>query len=128
MLKFKLNLILQFVSYEVIMPRNIFLDHSPFFFCPHMRFFINPLTLILLNKRKWLSVRTVFCCLPWLLLRRHGWNPIFSKPFNDWEVEEAERLLYGLGRYTLEEEAADEVRWKLTKAGVFTVKSMYKAL
>ena len=57
-----------------------------------------------------------------------GWNPIFSRPFNDWEVEEAERLLCGLGRYTLEEEVADEVRWKLTKAGVFTVKSMYKAL
>ena len=43
-------------------------------------------------------------------------------------MEEAERLLCGLGRYTLEEEVADEVRWKLTKAGVFTVKSMYKAL
>ena len=27
MLKFKLNLILEFVSYTVIMPRNIFLDH-----------------------------------------------------------------------------------------------------
>ena len=33
MLKFELNLILQFVSYEVIIPRNIFLDHSPPF-CP----------------------------------------------------------------------------------------------
>ena len=49
MLKFELNLILQFVSYEVIMPKNIFLDHSPLF-CPHMRFFINPLALTLLNK------------------------------------------------------------------------------
>ena len=35
MLKFELNLILQFVSYEVIMPNNIFLDHShPL--CPQM--------------------------------------------------------------------------------------------
>ena len=43
-------------------------------------------------------------------------------------MEEAKRLLCGLGRYTLEEEAVDEVRWKLMKAGVFTVKSVYKAL
>ena len=57
-----------------------------------------------------------------------GWNLIFSRPFNDWEVKEAERLLCGLGRYTPEEEAANEVRWKLTNARVFTVKSMYKAL
>ena len=57
-----------------------------------------------------------------------GWNTIFSRPFNDSEVEEAERLLCGLGRYTLEEEVADEIRWKLTKVRVFTVKSMYKAL
>ena len=35
MLKFELNLILQFLSYEVIMPRNIFLDHSPFFLSSH---------------------------------------------------------------------------------------------
>ena len=27
-----------------------------------------------------------------------GWNTIFSRPFNDSEVEEAERLLCGLGR------------------------------
>ena len=49
MMKFKLNLILQFVSYEMIIPRNMFLDHSPLF-CPHMGFFINPLELTLLNK------------------------------------------------------------------------------
>ena len=57
-----------------------------------------------------------------------GWNPIFSRPFNDWEVEEVERLLCRFRRYTMEEEATDEVRWKLTKAGVFTIKFMYKAL
>ena len=44
------------------------------------------------------------------------------------EVEEVERLLCRLRRYTLEEEAVDEVRWKLMNAGVFTVKSMFKAL
>ena len=58
MLKFELNLILQFVSYEVIMPRNILLYHSPLF-CPHIGFFISPLALTLLNRMEWLSVRTV---------------------------------------------------------------------
>ena len=40
---------------------------GPFFlflFCPHMRFFINPLTLILLNRIEWLSVRTVIWLKP----------------------------------------------------------------
>ena len=63
MLKFELNLILQFVSYEVIMPRNIFLDHSPLF-CPHMGFFISPLALTLLNIMEWLSARAII----WLKL------------------------------------------------------------
>ena len=57
-----------------------------------------------------------------------GWNPVFTRPFNDWEVDEAKRLLCGLGRYTLEDEVVDKVRWKLMNTGIFTVKSMYKAL
>ena len=46
------------------------------------------------------------------------WTPIFTRPFNDWEMDEAERLLCRLGRYTLEEETVDKVRWKLTNTGV----------
>ena len=49
MLKFELNLILQSVSYEVIMPSNIFLEHSPPL-CPHMGLFISPLMLTLLKQ------------------------------------------------------------------------------
>ena len=45
-----------------------------------------------------------------------------------WEVEKAKRLLCELERYTLKEEATDEVKWKVTNVGVFTIKSMYKAL
>ena len=48
MLKFELNFILQVVSYEVIMPRNIFLDNFPPL-CPHMGFFISPPVFTLLN-------------------------------------------------------------------------------
>ena len=57
-----------------------------------------------------------------------GWNPIFTRSFNDWEVDEAKSLFCRLGRYTLDEEDVDRVRWKLLNIGVFTVKSMYKAL
>ena len=48
-----------------------------------------------------------------------SWNPIFSRPFNDWEVEEAKRLLSELGRYVLTYEAEYEVRWMLTKNRIF---------
>ena len=58
MLKFELNLILPFVSYVVIMPRNIFLHQSPPL-CPHMGFFTSPLVLTLLNRMEWLSARIV---------------------------------------------------------------------
>ena len=57
-----------------------------------------------------------------------GWNPIFTRPFNDWKVDKAASLLWQLGRYTLEEEAIDRVRWKSSYIEIFTIKSMYKAL
>ena len=56
------------------------------------------------------------------------WTPIFTRPFNDWEMDEAERLVCGLGRYSLEEETVDKVKWRLTNTGVFTVKSIYNVL
>ena len=71
MLKFELNLLLQFVCYEVIMPRNIFMNHSPPF-CPHMRFFIRTLTLSLFNIMKWLSARTII----WLKLLALSYSTI----------------------------------------------------
>ena len=44
-----LTTVVLFLSYKVIMPRNIFLHHSlPL--CPHMGFFISPLVLTLLNR------------------------------------------------------------------------------
>ena len=68
-------------------------------------------------------------CVCWNDVFGEGcWNPVFTRPFNDWEVYEAESLLCWLGRYTLDEEGVDKVRWKLSNNGVFTVKSMFKAL
>ena len=43
-------------------------------------------------------------------------------------MDGAERLLCGLGRYTLVEEAIGKVRRNLKNNRVFTVKSMYEAL
>ena len=68
------------------MPRNIFLDHSrPL--CPHMGFFISLLVLTRLNRREWLSARTVIWLKPlalsYSIICFTGSNPLFhpfSKP------------------------------------------------
>ena len=49
----------------------------------------------------------------------------FTELFDDWEVEEAERILCELERFVLADEIENEVRWMLTKSGVFSVKSMF---
>ena len=55
-----------------------------------------------------------------------GWNPSFTRPFNDWEVEDAVRLLAKLGRYVVVLEVEDH--WELSKDGVFSIRSLYQAL
>ena len=57
-----------------------------------------------------------------------GWNPRFSRPFNDWEVEEAERLLETIQGRRLNFNLEDRVLWKETKDENFSVKCLYSAL
>ena len=57
-----------------------------------------------------------------------GWQPLFTRHFNDWEVEDLERLLARLGKITLVDELEDTLRWTLSSTGLFSVKSLYKAL
>ena len=57
-----------------------------------------------------------------------GWNPPSTKPFNDWEVEDAERLLMGIGRCVLHAELEDKVSWNLSRDGVSSVNSLYRVL
>ena len=57
-----------------------------------------------------------------------GWSPRFSRPFNDWEVEEVERLLVTIQGRQLNSNLEDRVLWKETKDGIFSVKSLYSAL
>ena len=56
------------------------------------------------------------------------WSPRFSKSFNDWEVDEVERLLVTIQGRRLNFNLEDRVLWKETKDGIFSVKSLYSAL
>ena len=44
-----------------------------------------------------------------------GWSPRFSRPFNDWEVEEVERLLVTIQGRRLIPNLEDRMLWKETK-------------
>ncbi|RVW33333.1 putative ribonuclease H protein [Vitis vinifera] len=57
-----------------------------------------------------------------------GWTPLFLRPFNDWEVEEAERLLSSIQGKRLDADGEDRMLWRGTKNEIFTVKSLYKSL
>ncbi|RVW78924.1 putative ribonuclease H protein [Vitis vinifera] len=56
------------------------------------------------------------------------WSPRFSRPFNDWEVEEVERLLLTIRGARLSPLMEDRMRWKVTSNGSFSVKSLYNDL
>ena len=56
------------------------------------------------------------------------WSPRSSRPFNDWEVEEVERLFSTIRERRLNPLLEDRVLWKETKDGIFSVNSLYSAL
>ena len=55
-------------------------------------------------------------------------TPSFNRPFNDWEMEEVGRLLCYLEGKMVRVDEEDKVRWVESKSGVFSVKSLYRAL
>ena len=57
-----------------------------------------------------------------------SWNPKFSRPFNDQELDEVERLLLTIQGKRLDTNLEDKVLWKKTKDENFFVKSLYTAL
>ncbi|RVX20512.1 Transposon TX1 uncharacterized 149 kDa protein [Vitis vinifera] len=57
-----------------------------------------------------------------------AWSPRFSRPFNDWEVEEVERLLLTIRGARLSPLMEDRMMWKVTSNGSFSVKSLYNDL
>ncbi|RVW43492.1 hypothetical protein CK203_095350 [Vitis vinifera] len=43
---------------------------------------------------------------------RGEWTPLFLRPFNDWEVEEVERLLSSIQGKRLDADGEDRMQWK----------------
>ncbi|RVW57962.1 hypothetical protein CK203_114398 [Vitis vinifera] len=54
-----------------------------------------------------------------------SWNPLFSRHFNDWEMEEVEGLLRKLHPLVLNRDVEDVLSWKNSKKGSFSVRSLY---
>ena len=51
--------------------------------------------------------------------RGGSWNPCFNRPFNDWELEEVERLFCCLEGKKVRVDEEDRVRWMDSNDGVF---------
>ena len=56
------------------------------------------------------------------------WNPTFVRHFNNWEMDDVESLLCWIGWRRVIEGVEDKVRLIGSKNGLFSIKSLYKAL
>ncbi|RVW26078.1 hypothetical protein CK203_112555 [Vitis vinifera] len=60
----------------------------------------------------------------WVRGRKGGsWNPCFNRPFNDWELEEVERLFCCLEGKKVRVDEEDRVKWMETKDGFFSAQT-----
>lgn len=59
------------------------------------------------------------------LWSRQGWNLIFRKAFNDWEIERVVNLFQILNAFPGTFTESDKPIWRWQSKGVFTVKSWY---
>ncbi|RVW63723.1 putative ribonuclease H protein [Vitis vinifera] len=57
-----------------------------------------------------------------------GWTPIFSRAFNDWEIEMVERFMLKIQAFRVQREDKDKMVWTASKSGAFSVKSLYSML
>ena len=57
-----------------------------------------------------------------------GWIPLFSRVFNDREVELVERSLQKIQAFRVHREVEDRVIWKASRCDTFLVKSLYSIL
>ncbi|RVW88297.1 putative ribonuclease H protein [Vitis vinifera] len=51
-----------------------------------------------------------------------GWTPLFSRAFNDWEIEMVERFMLKIQAFRVQREDEDKVVWITSKSGAFSVK------
>jgi len=56
---------------------------------------------------------------------QQGWDLIFRRALNDWEIEEIAKLLEVLNNFPGTSPRSDKPIWKIHKQGVYTVKSCY---
>ena len=57
-----------------------------------------------------------------------GWTPLFSRAFNDWEIEMVEHFMLKIQAFRVQREDEDRVVWTTSKNGVFSVKLSYSIL
>ena len=57
-----------------------------------------------------------------------GWNPIFLRSFNGWEMEQVDRLLQVLYSKQIRPLREDKIQFKGSENDAFSVKGMYKVL
>ena len=57
-----------------------------------------------------------------------GWNLIFLKSFNDWELDQVYSLLNALLSSRVQLEVHDRLVWEVSKDGLFSVKLYYNVL
>ena len=55
-----------------------------------------------------------------------GWNLRFFWPFNDWELDEAQRLIRSINGNTVRRREEDKISWDVDKTGQYTVKANYR--
>ena len=62
----------------------------------------------------------------WESLRGEGgWNLRFFRPFNDWELDEAQRLISFISGNSVRQRVEDTILWDVDKKGQYTVKANY---
>ena len=54
-----------------------------------------------------------------------GWTPIFSRVFNDWEIELVERFLHKIQAFRVQREEEDRVIWTTSKFDAFCQVSLF---
>ena len=57
-----------------------------------------------------------------------GWTPLFSRAFNDWEIEMVEHFMLKIQAFRVQREDEDRVVWTTSKNGVFSIKLSYSIL
>ena len=57
-----------------------------------------------------------------------GWTPLFSRAFNDWELDLVERFLQKIQAIRVQRDVDDRVIWTVARRGTFSVNSLYSIL